>query len=272
MQLWMCDVTPQLRLHGLFWQPFGWVTLYQRLWHIIVCSGLLHGTSDLSLRGERMNGTFIFLTKTLRLCQFSWQKKEKKKRKKGRKKKKMCLLLWKAHRFIHSMGQGLSAVTLQFTNCLILLTCVSECVYVRIDLLFFSVESVSASMSSGCYVLQIISVILTRRDQISWCRHHFALSHVTVSTWWKEIYHNVEKVLSTWKSVILSTWLFSDHPQGTKEPYKDTCLTQRYLALRCFNEVLRLKIKNTVLFISLYFVFSVCYLFIVKLLSFYSES
>lgn len=71
-----------------------------------------------------MNGTFIFLTKTLKLCEFPGQEK-----KEGKKTRK-CVCNCEQHMFIDSMGQGLSAATHQFSNCLILLTCVNVCVYV----------------------------------------------------------------------------------------------------------------------------------------------
>lgn len=70
-----------------------------------------------------MNGTFIFLTKTLNLCEFPGQEKNK-------EKKRKCVCNCEQHMFIDSMGQGLSAATHQFSNCLILLTCVNVCVYV----------------------------------------------------------------------------------------------------------------------------------------------
>lgn len=118
------------------------------------------------------------------------------------KKKKMCLWPWTAHWLIDSMGQGLSAATLQFTNCLILLTCMSVCVHVCVTLMCFSVVSVPPH---GCYRSTVTLVSLCECFYWSLRKSHWAESY---------------------QRYCLSTWLFSDHPQGTKEPHKDTSLTQ----------------------------------------------
>lgn len=120
---------------------------------------LLQWTSTWHIRlvAERQEDEwyFYFSHQDTKALWVSWTRK-----KKDGKKKRKCVCNCEQHMFIDSMGQGLSAATHQFSNCLILLTCVSVCVCMwarvracmRVDSCF-SLKSVSAS--SGCYVLQI---------------------------------------------------------------------------------------------------------------------
>ncbi len=103
----------------------------------------------------------------------------------------------------------------------------------------------------------------------------FLLDGTQYIAMWRKSYWTESQCLS-----VLSTWLFSDYSQGTKEPYRTPAwLSDIWLCVALlkyyfiFGVMWReARIENTVLFISDYFVFSVCYLFIVQLLCFYSES
>lgn len=90
---------------------------------------LLQWTSTWHIRhvAERQEDEwyFYFSHQDTKALWVSWTRKKKKE-----KKTRKCVCNCEQHMFIDSMGQGLSAATHQFSNCLILLTCVSVCVYV----------------------------------------------------------------------------------------------------------------------------------------------
>lgn len=122
MQLWTCDVPPNYTYRGYTENCLSESLLTDASGTSSSAVDLYMAHSTRCWEARRWMVLLFFSPRSF----VSFLDKKKKKEKKTRK----CVCNCEQHMFIDSMGQGLSAATHQFSNCLILLTCVSVCVYV----------------------------------------------------------------------------------------------------------------------------------------------
>lgn len=178
-----------------------------------------------------------------------------------RKNNRKCFCNCEQNTDIDSVGQGLSAATFQFTNCRLLLTCMSVCVCVReLTLVFFWREYQCARLAAVCYRS---TVILIRKE--SRFPGQASLWECSYLTDWSVAYCYSEKVLLSWKSVFTSDtehaafkWTPSKEPHRTPAWLSHIVTHGSVVALTKQHFIFgvrdgRQKIEDTVLFISIYF-------------------